>query len=161
MAGVVWLQRRLHDVPAGDEWLSARELDVQARLLVPKRRADWRLGRWTAKAALAMVLAVEPEQVSIAAARDVDRHDELTCLLWSVKEASAKVLREGLRLDPRSAAVVLESDEVADELGRRWRRTTVRWPTEDRVVTGWCRLDGSFVDAIAGARLTSVPVELR
>ena len=230
MAGVVWLQRRLHDVPAGDEWLSARELDVQARLLVRKRRADWRLGRWTAKAALAMVLAVEPsrvsilaaedgapeafvgdlplplpisvsishragvglvtvsrhvvvggdlelieprsaafvrewfderEQVSIAAARDVDRHDELTCLLWSVKEASAKVLREGLRLDPRSAAVVLESDEVADELGRRWRRTTVRWPTEDRVVTGWCRLDGSFVHAIAGARHTSVPVELR
>jgi hypothetical protein len=103
----------------------------------------------------------EREQVSIAAARGVDRHDELTCLLWSVKEASAKVLREGLRLDPRSAAVVLESDEVADELGRRWRRTTVRWPTEDRVVTGWCRLDGSFVHAIAGARHTSVPVELR
>ena len=70
MAGVVWLQRRLHDVPAGDEWLSARELDVQARLLVPKRRADWRLGRWTAKAALAMVLAVEPSRVSILAAED-------------------------------------------------------------------------------------------
>jgi hypothetical protein len=38
MAGVVWLQRRLHDVPAGDEWLSARELDVQARLLVRNTR---------------------------------------------------------------------------------------------------------------------------
>ena len=131
---------------------------MQARLVVPKRRADWRLGRWTAKVALSVALHVEPslvsilaaedgapevfvgglrqaislsishragvglaavgrdvvvggdlelieprspafvsewfgarEQESIAAARDTQRHHELTCLLWSVKEASAKV----------------------------------------------------------------------
>jgi len=50
---VYWLEQTEADVPAENDWLSASE---QARLDVlrfPKRRADWRLGRWTAKRALA------------------------------------------------------------------------------------------------------------
>jgi 4'-phosphopantetheinyl transferase len=41
------------DVPARDEWLSAGEADCQQAMRLAKRRADWRLGRWTAKRALA------------------------------------------------------------------------------------------------------------
>lgn len=39
-------------VPAGDRWLSATERGVLAGLRFPKRRADWRLGRWVAKRAI-------------------------------------------------------------------------------------------------------------
>src|SRR5262249_27221606 len=37
------------DVPAAGRWLSAAETARLASLHVPKRRADWLLGRWTAK----------------------------------------------------------------------------------------------------------------
>ena len=42
----------LSDVPGGDDWLSAGEREVLAGLRFPKRRNDWRLGRWTAKQAI-------------------------------------------------------------------------------------------------------------
>ena len=44
--------RRRADVPAGTDWLSGREQSVLDGLRFPKRRADWLLGRWTAKSAL-------------------------------------------------------------------------------------------------------------
>src|SRR3954470_18967325 len=47
-----WLTRSSAEVPRGGAWLGARERAVLAGLRVAKRRADWRLGRWTAKAAL-------------------------------------------------------------------------------------------------------------
>jgi 4'-phosphopantetheinyl transferase len=40
------------DVPESDDWLSDTEAAHLATLRVPKRRADWRLGRWTAKQAV-------------------------------------------------------------------------------------------------------------
>jgi 4'-phosphopantetheinyl transferase len=50
---VYWLARKSADVPMHDRWLSAREGTTLARLHETKRRAAWRLGRWTAKTALA------------------------------------------------------------------------------------------------------------
>ena len=44
------------DAPAGDTWLSAREAAWIAGLRFPKRRSEFRLGRWTAKRALALYL---------------------------------------------------------------------------------------------------------
>ncbi len=46
------LQQASRDAPAEDDWLAASELAVLARLAVPKRRDEWRLGRWTSKLAL-------------------------------------------------------------------------------------------------------------
>jgi 4'-phosphopantetheinyl transferase len=43
---------------------------VQNALRVEKRRADWRLGRWTAKGAVAAWLAVAPERIEVLAAVD-------------------------------------------------------------------------------------------
>jgi 4'-phosphopantetheinyl transferase len=44
------------DVPADDAWLSPREAAWIARMRFPKRRGEFRLGRWTAKKALALHL---------------------------------------------------------------------------------------------------------
>lgn len=57
---VYWLEQAEADVPEGNNWLSARELACLSRLRVPKRRADWRLGRWTAKCILADYLKIPP-----------------------------------------------------------------------------------------------------
>jgi len=52
MTAVYWVLQHGSDVPASDQWLSASEREALARLWVPKRIRDWRLGRWTAKCAL-------------------------------------------------------------------------------------------------------------
>ncbi len=46
---IYWLTQTFADVPENDEWLGENERLVLARLRFPKRRRDWRLGRWTAK----------------------------------------------------------------------------------------------------------------
>ena len=50
-----WLTQSLGDVPLHDEWLSRGERTHLERLRFPKRRSQWRLGRWTAKCALLRV----------------------------------------------------------------------------------------------------------
>jgi 4'-phosphopantetheinyl transferase len=54
--GLHWLSQGMADVPATDAWLSSREAAWVARMRFPKRRTEFRLGRWTAKAALALYL---------------------------------------------------------------------------------------------------------
>src|SRR5512133_1913220 len=58
-----WLTRSFADVPADDGWLAPGETEVLAGLRVEKRRADWRLGRFAAKAGVAVWLGVRPTQV--------------------------------------------------------------------------------------------------
>ena len=53
---IYWLEQRELDLPTGNDWLSPRELSQLGRLRFPKRRADWLLGRWTAKHAVAAYL---------------------------------------------------------------------------------------------------------
>jgi 4'-phosphopantetheinyl transferase len=53
---VYWLEQREADVPAENDWLSTNEATCLKGLRFAKRRADWRLGRWTAKCALSVCL---------------------------------------------------------------------------------------------------------
>ena len=53
---VYWLEQTEADVPPDNDWLSADEAVLQEGMRFAKRRADWRLGRWTAKRALAVYL---------------------------------------------------------------------------------------------------------
>jgi 4'-phosphopantetheinyl transferase len=53
---VHWLEQTEADVPADNDWLSADEVVCLNGMRFAKRRADWRLGRWTAKLALAIRL---------------------------------------------------------------------------------------------------------
>jgi 4'-phosphopantetheinyl transferase len=55
---VYWLELAQNEVPAGDEWLGPNEAVHLGGLRFPKRRADWRLGRWTAKCAVAEYLGI-------------------------------------------------------------------------------------------------------
>jgi len=55
---VYWLEQTETDVPAENAWLSASEAACLEGMRFPKRRADWRLGRWTAKRALSVCLDV-------------------------------------------------------------------------------------------------------
>jgi len=50
---VYWLEQTEADVSAENDWLSESEVVQLDGLRFSKRRADWRLGRWTAKRALA------------------------------------------------------------------------------------------------------------
>jgi 4'-phosphopantetheinyl transferase len=50
---VLWFEQSLADVRVEDDWFSAWETSHLSSLRFPKRRADWRLGRWTAKHAVA------------------------------------------------------------------------------------------------------------
>ena len=53
---VFWLEQTEADVPVENDWLSANEVVFLNALRFLKRRADWRLGRWTAKCALSVHL---------------------------------------------------------------------------------------------------------
>src|ERR1022692_2932165 len=58
---VYWLEQTEADVPPvhvpqGNDWLSAEETVHFNTLRFAKRSADWRLGRWTAKRAIAFFL---------------------------------------------------------------------------------------------------------
>lgn len=68
---VQWLCRNVRSVPPSDGWLGPRERAVLAGLRLPKRRSDWRLGRWTAKQALfatgVVGAAVAPTRLEICA----------------------------------------------------------------------------------------------
>ena len=58
-----WFEQNTANVPAGEDWLSIAEANHARALRFPKRRADWLLGRWTAKNAVALILGFprEPE----------------------------------------------------------------------------------------------------
>jgi 4'-phosphopantetheinyl transferase len=72
---VYWLEQTEADVPAQNDWLSANETVSLNAMRFAKRRADWRLGRWTAKCALSAYLTVLTglrglQEIEICAAPD-------------------------------------------------------------------------------------------
>jgi len=67
---VYWLDQTKTDVPIEDDWFSPGEMLCLSKLRFPKRRADWRMGRWTAKRALAAYLCM-PARASILAKLEI------------------------------------------------------------------------------------------
>ncbi len=63
---VSWLEQSLADVTSDDTWLSAAEKLRCETFRIPKRRADWRLGRWTAKRAVASYLGMSGDPATLA-----------------------------------------------------------------------------------------------
>jgi 4'-phosphopantetheinyl transferase len=74
VTAVGWLLQAAAEVPSGDGWLTPDERARLAGMRAPARRADWRLGRWTAKRAVAGRLATrpapQPAAVEVRAAAD-------------------------------------------------------------------------------------------
>ena len=65
------------DVPEDDVWMAPAEVAVLASLRFPKRRAEWRLGRYAAKQAVAAFLADERTLPSIAVRAAADGAPEV------------------------------------------------------------------------------------
>jgi 4'-phosphopantetheinyl transferase len=63
---VYWLQQTQADVPLENDWLSPSEATFLSGMRFAKRRADWRLGRWTAKCATAAYLNLPPDPETLA-----------------------------------------------------------------------------------------------
>jgi 4'-phosphopantetheinyl transferase len=67
---VGWLRAELGEVPEDDAWLFPAERERLASLHLPWRRADWRLGRWAAKKAVAAHLGHPVGPIEIRPAAD-------------------------------------------------------------------------------------------
>jgi 4'-phosphopantetheinyl transferase len=63
---VLWFEQNAHHVPSRNDWLAPNELLRLSSFSVPKRRSDWRLGRWTAKCAVATYLQMSLEDSTLA-----------------------------------------------------------------------------------------------
>jgi 4'-phosphopantetheinyl transferase len=63
---IYWLEQNESDVPIDNQWLSPEESMCLHTLRFLKRRNDWRLGRWTAKHALATCLHLPTDFRSLA-----------------------------------------------------------------------------------------------
>lgn len=57
---------RVEQTPGGTAWLTPQERMVEAGLVVPKRRTDWRLGRWLAKRAVIECLGDQPDDILLS-----------------------------------------------------------------------------------------------
>jgi 4'-phosphopantetheinyl transferase len=66
MTEVYWLEQTEAEVPVSNDWLSVNEATCLSRLRFAKRRADWRLGRWTAKRALTAHLGLSTNSRALA-----------------------------------------------------------------------------------------------
>jgi 4'-phosphopantetheinyl transferase len=64
---VYWLEQTEADVPAENDWLSVSETIRLNGMRFAKRRADWRLGRWTAKRAVAAYLDMSLHPAALSA----------------------------------------------------------------------------------------------
>ena len=56
LMSIFWLQQTMADVPIDNAWLCAHEALCLSAMKFAKRCNDWRLGRWTAKRAIAAYL---------------------------------------------------------------------------------------------------------
>ena len=63
---VYWLEQTEVDLPATNDWLSSSEIIRQDGMRFAKRQADWRLGRWTSKHAVALYLNLPCDPQSLA-----------------------------------------------------------------------------------------------
>ncbi len=62
-----WLEQLQADVPVGNDWLSPFETARADSFRIAKRRTDWRLGRWTAKQAVAFCLNLNCDMRALTA----------------------------------------------------------------------------------------------
>ena len=151
MAELGWLTRALADVPRHDRWLSEREREIVSTLRIPKRRDDWRLGRWAAKSALGAWQDAPVADVEVLAAAD------------GAPEALAGGTRmpEGLSISHRAGRALVTVGSGSEALGCDLEVVEPRSPAfvrqwlghaEHQVLNG---LDGVLRDRVANLLWTA------
>ena len=112
----VWHSAGMAEVPAGDEWLSEREAARVARMRYPKRRSEFRLGRWTAKTTIARLLGLATDPADLAYPADpadlADAADPV--LLAGIEIASAPGGAPDPRVGGAPAPVSISMTDRAD-----------------------------------------------
>jgi hypothetical protein len=88
-----------------------------------------------------------PAEHGLLAAHAAADRDLLANLVWTAKEAAAKVRREGLRLDVRGAVVAPAGVGGVDD---SWRELSVTWGDQGEPTAGWWRTETGWVMTIAG-----------
>jgi 4'-phosphopantetheinyl transferase len=158
---IYWLEQSASDVPLGDRWLNGSERARFDRLPIPKRRADWRLGRWTAKCAVSLYLNLPRDQEALAGvelrpaplgAPEVFLHGRPAPVVLSLSHSRGTgfcaIAPSGAQMgcdletvEPRSAAFLAdyftgeEQRSVAQTpLARRDRLLTLLWSTKESVL---------------------------
>ena len=118
---IYWLEQNQTDVPPGDGWLGGREMEVLSQLRIPKRRADWRLGRWTAK-------------IALATRHQMPRHHEALAGIQIVAAASGAPevtdprLRSAISLSHSGAVAACAVADAGTDLGCDVEAVTPRSP---------------------------------
>jgi 4'-phosphopantetheinyl transferase len=170
-----WLSQGMADLPEDDGWLSPREAAWIARLRFPKRRSEFRLGRWTAKRALASYLGRDGSSlrsIEIDRAEDgapaplvdgrpalayltmTDRADQAVCLVGPPGHAIGCDLE---LVEPRSDAF------VADYLTPAEQRLVAAADGEARDLLAnlvWCAKESALKVLRTGLRRDTRSVEV-
>ena len=173
-----WLSQGMADAPADDAWLSPREAAWVARMRFPKRRSEFRLGRWTAKRAIALYLGREASpgalrSIEIDRAPDgapmplvdgrpadayltmTDRADQAVCLVGPPDTALGCDLE---LVEPRSDAFVADYLTPAEQ---RLVATAGDADTRDLVANlVWCGKESALKVLRTGLRRDTRSVEV-
>lgn len=173
---VQWLEQGRPEVPLLDDWLAAGEAAKLAAMRFEKRRADWRLGRWTAKLAVSAYLnipwnslrqiEIRPEPSGAPAVWLRDRPAPVTISLsHRAGAAICTVAEPGVELgcdlevvEPRSAAF------LADYFTQEERAFVEQAPPSDRprlLALLWCAKESALKALRVGLRLDTRCVAVR
>ncbi len=91
-----WLTQKLVDVPETDDWLTHNEIICLNKLRFPKRRADWRLGRWTAKRALAAYFQQQAKSdLRTTHVLNLDTPNAQVRLYWTTNQIEIRAATDG------------------------------------------------------------------
>ena len=177
---VYWLEQTESDVPVENDWLSPSEATCMSALRIAKRRADWRLGRWTAKRAVAVCLSL-PAHSEVLAGIEVrpaasgepesfvsNQPASVTISLShsSGRAVCAVVVQNGVGLGCDLEAIEPHSDAfVSDYFTAEEQALVARTPTADRswmVTLLWSAKESALKALHEGLRLDtrSVAVSL-
>jgi len=98
-----------------------------------------------------------PAEQGLLAAYGEGERARLANLVWTAKEAAAKVRREGLRLDVRHAVVTPTN---AGAQAGAWQALRVDWRDARQPTAGWWRAEPGCVMTIAGEPPPGPPRQL-
>lgn len=152
------LEQREEDVPESNDWLGVRERDHVRTLHFLKRRADWRLGRWAAKCAIAALqnIPLDPDLLArievcpapsgaptvllheLPANVSISLSHRAGTAICALAENSLRLGCDLELIEPHSAAFIADyfTPEEQDLIERaacvdRWRLVTTLWSAKE------------------------------
>lgn len=158
---VYWMEQNEADLPTADDWLSPNEQALLNVMRFAGRRSDWRLGRWTAKNALALyflylnlpadsqLLATIEIRPASTGAPEAYFSDQPAAASISLSHragvAACAITMPGVELgcdleivEPRSDAFVADYFTTAEQsfiaqapVADRWRLLTMLWSAKE------------------------------